>query len=157
MKCKCFPNGFLWGGAIACSQADGGFREGGKGISTQDLRYMDPEWNREQILAKRDKWMSTEEFNQAMADSSTYYYPLRRGIDFYHKYPDDIKLFKELGLKIFRLSVCWSRIFPNGDDITPNEEGIRYYQSLFKELKKQDIKIFVTILHYDIPVNLVIE
>ncbi len=157
MKCNGFPENFLWGGAIACSQADGGFREGGKGISTQDLRYLDPSWDRAQVLEKREKWMTTEEFNQAMADPSTYYYPLRRGIDFYHQYPKDIQLFKELGLKIFRTSICWSRIFPNGDDTMPNEEGIKYYSSLFQELKKQNIKIFATILHYDIPVNLVIK
>lgn len=157
MKSNGFREDFLWGGAIACSQADGGFREGGKGISTQDLRYLDPAWDREQVLAKRENWMSTEEFHQAMEDSSTCYYPLRRGIDFYHQYPEDIQLFKEMGLKIFRMSICWSRIFPNGDDITPNEEGIRYYFNLFNELKKQDIKIFATILHYDIPVHLVVK
>ena len=47
-----FDTDFLWGGAISCSQADGGFRDGGKGISTQDLRYLDPAWNHEQVEAK---------------------------------------------------------------------------------------------------------
>jgi 6-phospho-beta-glucosidase len=152
-----FPEGFLWGGAIACSQADGGFKEGNKGISSQDMRFMDPSWNWDQIMAKREKQMITEEFDQAMADLSTKYYPLRRGIDFYHKYPQDIRLFQEMGMKVFRMSICWSRIFPNGDDEQPNEEGLNYYRDVFKRSKEAGMKIFATIVHYDIPVNLVVK
>ena len=80
---------FLWGGAIACSQADGGFLEGGKGISTQDLRYLDPAWNHEQVEEKHhNSPFSKAEFDQALKDMDTTYYPNRRGIDFYHHYKE---------------------------------------------------------------------
>ncbi|WP_373127415.1 glycoside hydrolase family 1 protein [Dielma fastidiosa] len=154
-----FPKDFLWGGAIACSQADGAFNEGGKGLSTQDCRYFDSNWDFNTIYKKNAyvSDMKTDDFKKALACKDDKDYPFRRGIDFYHEYPNDIKLFKELGLKIFRTSICWSRIFPNGDDDSPNEEGLRYYDTLFQTLKENNIKIFATIMHYDIPVNLVIK
>ena len=147
---------YLLGGAIACSQADGGFREGGKGISTQDLRYLNPAWTPEQIEEKHQKDpFSKKEYDTALKSDGTKYYPFRRGIDFYHHYKEDIKLFAELGLQIFRTSISWSRIFPNGDDAVPNEEGIEYYRDMFSECHKYGIKVFATMVHYDIPVNLV--
>lgn len=154
-----FPENFLWGGAIACSQADGGFREGGKGVTTQDCRYLDPNWDHDRIynIEAYVSDMTKEEFESALADQTTDFYPLRRGIDFYHEYPNDIKLFKELGLKVFRTSICWARIFPNGDDKEPNEAGLEFYRNLFHCLKENGIKIFATIQHYDIPVNLVVK
>lgn len=153
-----FEEGFLWGGAISCSQAEGGFRDGGKGVSTQDLRYLDPSWDREQVEAKHHgSPFSTQEFEQALQDMDTTYYPNRRGINFYHHYKEDIALFAEMGMKIFRTSICWSRIFPNGDDAQPNAQGIAYYRSMFEECKKYGIKIFATMLHYDIPVQLVLK
>lgn len=154
-----FPKDFLWGGAIACSQADGGFKEGGKGVTTQDCRYFDPNWdfNRIYNIEAYVSDITKDEFNRALADEATDFYPNRRGIDFYHKYPDDIKLFKELGLKVFRTSICWARIFPNGDDIKPNEAGLQFYRNLFQTLKENGIKIFATIQHYDIPANLVVK
>jgi 6-phospho-beta-glucosidase len=149
---------YLFGGAIACSQADGGFREGGKGISTQDLRYLNPSWSPEEIEEKhQNDPFSLKEFEAALKDSSTDYYPLRRGIDFYHSYKEDLAMMAEMGLEIFRTSISWSRIFPNGDDLQPNEEGIQYYVDLFSECKKHGIKVFATMVHYDIPVNLVIK
>lgn len=154
-----FPKDFLWGGAIACSQADGAFNEGGKGLSTQDCRYFDSNWDFDTIYKKNAyvSDMSEENFKKALSDKDTAYYPLRRGIEFYHEYPNDIELFSELGLKIFRTSICWSRIFPNGDDEKPNEEGLKFYDDLFLKLKEKGIKIFATIMHYDIPVNLVVK
>lgn len=153
-----YDNNFLWGGAIACSQADGGFREGGKGISTQDLRYLNPEWSPEEIEEKHHKNpFSFKEYETALRDMGSEYYPLRRGIDFYHNYKEDLALMADLGLKIFRTSICWSRIFPNGDESIPNEEGIQYYADLFSECKRHGMKIFATMIHYDIPVNLLIK
>lgn len=150
-----FPENFLWGGAISSAQAEGGFMEDGKGISTEELRFLDPSWDREQVEFKHHKVpMSTEEFEKAMNDLTTTYYPNRRGIDFYHRYKEDIKLFAEMGLKIFRTSISWSRIFPNGDDQEPNQAGLDYYRDMFEECKKYNIKIFATIHHYDLPVNL---
>lgn len=153
-----FGTDFLWGGAISCSQADGGFRDGGKGISTQDLRYLDPAWNHEQVEAKHHRSpFSKAEFDQALQDMGTTYYPNRRGIDFYHTYKQDLALLAEMGMKIFRTSICWARLFPNGDDAQPNPEGIGYYKDLFGECKKHGMKVFATILHYDIPVQLVLK
>ena len=152
-----FPENFLWGGAIACSQADGGFLDGGKGMTTQECRYFDTSWSFEKIYNERAyvSDLTRAEFEQALADPGIDRYPLRRGIEFYHTYKEDIKLFKELGLKVFRTSFCWARIFPTGEEETPNEEGLQFYRDLFGTLKENGIKIFATIQHYDIPVSLV--
>lgn len=92
-----FDDGFLWGGAISCSQADGGWKQGGKGTSTQDLRYLDPSWDHERVeLKHHGNPFSREEFEAALADEGTEFYPNRRGIDFYHRYKDDIELFGEM-------------------------------------------------------------
>lgn len=87
----------------------------------------------------------------------TTYYPNRRGIDFYHTYKQDLALLAEMGMKIFRTSICRARLFPNGDEAQPNPEGIRYYKDLFGECKMHGMKVFATILHYDIPVQLVLK
>ncbi|RQN12004.1 glycosyl hydrolase family protein [Clostridium butyricum] len=150
-----FPKDFLWGGAIAASQADGAYLEGGKGLDTQDLRYFDASWDKEKRTENRNINMTTERFNEALIAKDITHYPFRWGIDFYNKYKEDLALFEELGLKIFRTSINWARIFPNGDDETPNEEGLQYYIDLFDECHKRGIKVFATILHYNIPVNLV--
>ncbi|MGV7067190.1 family 1 glycosylhydrolase, partial [Bacillus velezensis] len=84
-----------------------------------------------------------------------YFYPAQKGIDFYHHYKEDIKLFAEMGFKTFRMSIGWSRICPNGDDITPNKEGLDFYHSVFEECRKYDIEPLVTIAHFDVPMNLV--
>ena len=150
-----FPKDFLWGGAIAASQADGAYLEGGKGLDTQDLRYFDASWDKEKRTENRNINMTTERFNEALVAKDITNYPFRWGIDFYNKYKEDLALFEELRLKIFRTSINWARIFPNGDDETPNEEGLQYYIDLFDECHKRGIKVFATILHYNIPVNLV--
>lgn len=150
-----FPKDFLWGGAIAASQADGAYSEGGKGLDTQDLRYFDASWDKEKRTENRNINMTTERFNEALVAKDITNYPFRWGIDFYNKYKEDLALFEELGLKIFRTSINWARIFPNGDDEIPNEEGLQYYINLFDECHKRGMKVFATILHYNIPVNLV--
>lgn len=152
-----FPENFLWGGAIASSQADGAYNKGGKGLDTQDLRYFDADWTKEQRADKKNKRMNNEKFQKALTDNEMEHYPFRHGIDFYNSYKNDLKLMEELGLKIFRTSINWARIFPNGDDLEPNQEGIQFYVDLFSECKKRGMKVFATILHYNIPVNLVIK
>lgn len=150
-----FPKSFLWGGAISSGQADGGFFEGGKGTDTQSLRYFNPEWSREERNENRDINMTSSRFEAALKTNDTLHYPFKRGIDFYNKYKEDLSLLDELGLQIFRTSIDWSRIFPNGDDESPNEEGIQFYIDLFTECQNRGMKVFATILHYGIPVNLV--
>ena len=83
-----------------------------------------------------------------------YYYPSEKAIDMYNHYLDDIKLLAEMGLKVFRLSISWTRIFPNGDDSQPNEEGLKFYEKIFKELRKYHIEPLVTLAHFDVPVAL---
>ena len=131
---KRFPDGFLWGGATAANQFEGAYNEDGKGLSTQD------------VAPKGIKGPITEvptEDNMKLV-----------GIEFYHRYKEDIKLFAEMGFKVFRLSIAWSRIFPNGDDQAPNEAGLKFYDNVFDELAKYGIEPLVTISHYETPLNL---
>lgn len=155
-----FPEGFLWGGATASSQVEGGWNEGGKGIDTQDLRYFDAAWTPEERKAQKNRRMNHEKFVTALADArganpSVAHYPFRHGSDMYHRWREDIDLFAEMGLRIYRTSISWSRIYPNGDDAEPNVEGIRFYREMFEYCQSKGIKVFVTILHYNIPVHLI--
>jgi Beta-glucosidase/6-phospho-beta-glucosidase/beta-galactosidase len=129
-----FPEGFLWGGATAANQFEGAYNEDGKGLSTQD------------ILPKGVRGPITDEPTE---DNMKLI-----GIDFYHRYKEDIKLFAEMGFKVFRLSIAWSRIFPNGDDKEPNEKGLQFYDNVFDELAKYGIEPLVTISHYETPLAL---
>jgi len=131
-----FPDHFLWGGAIAANQVEGSFDQGGKGLSTSDMLPNG-------ILSP---YQTREERTQGIKDIA---------IDFYNRYPDDIRLFNEMGFNCLRLSIAWSRIFPNGDELTPNEEGLAYYDKIFDELAKYNIKPFVTLSHYEMPYALV--
>lgn len=152
-----FPDNFLWGGAICASQAEGAYNEGGKGLDTQDLRYFDASWTKEERAMQKNRRINHEKYIKALTDKDDEHYPFRWGIDFYHKYKEDVELFEELGIKILRTSISWARIYPNGDDEKPNEEGIQYYIDLFSECQKRGIKVFATILHYSIPVHLLTE
>ena len=129
-----FPQGFLWGGATAANQLEGAFDEGGKGLSIQDVMPQG-------ILSPR-------------VDAPTQDNLKLVGIDFYHRYAEDIALFAEMGFSVFRLSIAWSRIFPNGDDETPNEEGLAFYDRVFDECAKYGIEPLVTLSHYETPLNL---
>lgn len=132
-----FPEGFLWGGAVAANQCEGAYNEDGKGLSTQD------------VTPRGIKGPVTKE---PTSDNMKLV-----GIDFYHRYKDDIKLFAEMGFKVFRTSIAWSRIFPNGDETEPNEKGLQFYDDLFDELLKHGIEPLVTISHYETPLNLSIK
>ena len=150
-----FPEDFLWGGAIASHQAEGGFNEGGKGMDSEDVRYFNADWTMEQRIENRLQRMTSEIFNKGIISEDDEHYPFRWGIDFYHTYKEDLKLMKEMGLKVFRTSISWARIYPNGDDEYPNEEGIQYYRNLFEECHNQGMKVFLTMLHYAVPVNII--
>ncbi|MGF1690765.1 glycoside hydrolase family 1 protein [Photobacterium kagoshimensis] len=131
-----FPNDFLWGGAIAANQVEGAYDLNGKGLSTSDMLpsgILSPHQTREARTA-------------GIKDVA---------IDFYNRYPEDISLFKEMGFNCLRLSIAWTRIYPNGDDQEPNEAGLAYYDRIFDELAKHDIQPFVTLSHYEMPYALV--
>lgn len=84
-------------------------------------------------------------------------YPKRRGIDFYHTYPEDLELLKEMGFKTFRTSIDWTRIFPNGDEEEPNEEGLKFYDNLINKMLELRIEPIITMLHYETPLNIILE
>ncbi|WP_428775821.1 glycoside hydrolase family 1 protein [Vibrio sp.] len=132
---KPFPDAFLWGGAIAANQVEGAFDQDGKGLSTSDMLPKG-------IL---NPHQSREARTPGIKDVA---------IDFYHRYPEDIALFKEMGFSCLRLSIAWSRIFPDGDEESANEAGLAYYDKIFDELAEQGIQPFVTLSHYEMPYNL---
>lgn len=132
-----FPENFLWGGAVAANQCEGGWDEGGKGIDMASCF--------QNGLMKPFVGVPSMEK----------YHPQREVIDFYHRYAEDIKLFGELGFKVFRTSIHWTRIFPTGDEMEPNEEGLKFYDNLFDELLKYGIEPLITISHYEMPYHLV--
>ncbi|EME8125076.1 glycoside hydrolase family 1 protein [Enterococcus faecium] len=134
-----FPKDFFWGGATAANQFEGGWNEGGKGPSVADYLTAG---SREQVR----KYKNPIDPNQI--------YPSHKASDFYHRYKEDIKLMAELGLKMFRMSISWARIFPNGDDEHPNQAGLDFYRDVFQELKKYNIEPLVTLSHYELPFNL---
>ena len=133
-------NDFLWGGAVAAHQLEGGWDQGGKGVSVADVMTAGAHGVPRKITAG------------VLPDE---HYPNHEAIDFYHRYQEDIQLFKELGLNCFRTSIAWTRIFPNGDEETPNEEGLRFYDALFDECLKNGIEPVVTLSHFEMPYHLV--
>lgn len=129
-----FNDDFLWGGAIAANQCEGAYLEDGKGLSIQDIMP-----------------------NGVVGDISDE--PIEEnlkliGIDFYHRYKEDIKLFAEMGFKTLRFSIAWSRIFPKGDEQEPNELGLKFYDSVIDECLKYGIEPLVTLSHYETPLHL---
>lgn len=138
------PKEFLWGGATAANQCEGAYNEGGRGLSSVDVVPFGPD--RMPVARGQKKMLSCD-------DEHTY--PAHEAIDMYHHYKDDIALFGEMGFKCYRLSISWTRILPNGDDETPNEEGLAFYDSLFDECLKYGIEPLVTICHFDTPIALI--
>ncbi|MGX7263013.1 glycoside hydrolase family 1 protein [Enterococcus crotali] len=151
MNEKKFPQGFLWGGATAANQIEGATREDGKGWTTSDTsKYIeDPKKRMQQMLAP----MTTQKVQEALEDTDGFY-PKRTGIDFYHRYKEDIALLAEMGFKTFRFSISWARIFPEGDNEQPNEAGLQFYEAVIDELLKYHIEPLVTLSHYDFPLVL---
>ena len=141
-----FPENFLWGGATAANQCEGGFDQGGRGLANVDVIPTGKE-RRAVITGKREM----------LAFEEGYFYPAKEAIDMYHHFKEDIALFAEMGFKTYRLSIAWSRIFPKGDEETPNEEGLRFYEELFLECRKYQIEPLVTITHFDCPIHLIKE
>ena len=137
-----FPNNFLWGGATAANQYEGGFLEGNKGDCISDH------------LSAGSRTIKRR-FTPTIEKDTLY--PSHEAVDFYHHYKEDIALYAQMGFKVFRLSIAWSRIFPNGDEATPNEEGLKFYEDVFKELKKYNIEPLVTLMHFDMPYHLLKE
>ena len=134
-----FPDNFLWGGATAANQFEGGYCEGKKGDCISD--HLSKGSRSEK---RRFTWNIEKNID----------YPSHEAVDFYHHYKEDIRLFAEMGLKAFRMSMVWSRIFPNGDEEEPNEEGLQFYDQVFDECLKYGIEPIVTLMHFDMPFHL---
>ena len=129
-----FPANFLWGGAVAANQCEGAYDEDGKGWSTQDL--------------------APKGVVGAITDHPTEDNLKLKGIDFYHRYREDIAMLAEMGFSVFRFSIAWSRIFPNGDEETPNEAGLAFYDQLIDECRRHGMEPLVTLSHYETPYHL---
>ncbi|SDZ85153.1 6-phospho-beta-glucosidase [Thalassobacillus cyri] len=136
------PKDFLWGGALAAHQFEGGWNKGGKGPSVVDVMTAGAHG----VPRKITQTIEDDEF-----------YPNHEAIDFYHHYKEDIALFAEMGLKCLRTSIGWSRIFPNGDEDEPNEEGLQFYDDVFDELIKHGIEPVITLSHFEMPLHLARE
>ncbi|VCZ45908.1 6-phospho-beta-glucosidase BglA [Klebsiella pneumoniae] len=132
MKKLTLPKDFLWGGAVAAHQVEGGWDQGGKGPSICD------------VLTGGAHGVPREITHQVEAGK---YYPNHEAVDFYGRYKEDIKLFAEMGFKCFRTSIAWTRIFPQGDETQPNEEGLKFYDDMFDELLKYNIEPVITLSH----------
>ncbi|MDT2748917.1 6-phospho-beta-glucosidase [Streptococcus parauberis] len=141
-----FPKDFLWGGATAANQCEGAYDVDGRGLANVDLVPIGED--RFPIIAGERKMFDFED---------GYFYPAKESIDFYHHYKEDIALFAEMGFKTYRMSIGWSRIFPNGDETEPNEKGLEFYENVFKECRKYGIEPLVTITHFDCPMHLIEE
>ena len=139
-----FPQNFLWGGATAAKQCEGAWQEGGKGLGTNDV-----------IPAGKDRFPVATGRMTMLAPDADHVYPAHEAIDFYHHYKEDIALMAEMGFKFFRMSISWTRIFPNGDDEQPNEEGLAFYDAVFDECARYGIEPLVSIVHFDAPVHLI--
>ena len=129
-----FSKNFLWGGAVAANQCEGAYAEGGKGLSIADVM---------------PKGVMGEPAKEPVLENLKL-----EGIDFYHRYQEDIKMFAEMGFRTFRTSIAWSRIFPKGDEEIPNEAGLEFYDRVFDECIRYGIEPVVTLSHYETPLYL---
>lgn len=138
------PEGFLWGGATAANQCEGGYNIGGRGLANVDV--IPHGKDRFPVMLGKKKIFELDE---------EHYFPGLEAIDMYHRFKEDIALFAEMGFKTYRMSIAWSRIFPKGDEMEPNEEGLQFYENIFLECKKYGIEPLVTITHFDCPMHLI--
>ena len=141
-----FPETFLWGGATAANQCEGGYQEEGRGLSTVDT-----------IPYGEDRFPVMRGDKNMLSCDDEHVYPTHTAIDMFHRYKEDIALFAEMGFNCYRMSVAWTRIFPAGDEDKPNEAGLQFYDDIFNECKKYGIEPVVTICHFDTPIQLIKE
>ncbi|WP_311480192.1 6-phospho-beta-glucosidase [uncultured Anaerococcus sp.] len=139
-------NDFLWGGATAANQCEGAYNVDGRGLANVDL-----------CPAGKDRMAVSKGELKMFEFDYEHFYPAKEAIDMYHRYKEDIKLFAEMGFTVYRFSIAWSRIFPKGDEDTPNEDGLNFYANLVDECLKYGMEPLITLVHFDIPMHLVKE
>ncbi len=137
------PKDFLWGGATAANQCEGGYLEGGKGLGTVDVIP----WGED----RRAVMLGVRDYRTLPEDA---YYPSHEAIDMYHHWKEDVALMAEMGFRCYRFSFAWSRIFPTGEEEEPNEEGMKFYEDMIDEMLAAGIQPVVTICHFDVPLHL---
>ncbi len=137
------PKDFLWGGATAANQCEGGYLDGGKGPGTVDVIP----WGED----RRAVMLGIKDYKTLPEEA---YYPSREAIDMYHHWKEDIALMAEMGFRCCRFSFAWSRIFPTGEEEVPNEEGLKFYEDMINEMLAAGIEPVVTICHFDVPLHL---
>ena len=149
---KQFPDGFLWGGAFAANQMEGAYDVGNKGLCVADIN----EFRDDIAIDKKYNEEISSTYVKEALESKTRIFPKRWGIDFYHTYKEDLKMLGKqgLGLKTYRTSINWSRIFPKGDEFEPNEEGLKFYDELIDEIIKNGMEPMITMSHYEMPLYL---
>lgn len=161
MNKKSFPKNFLWGGATSAAQIEGAYNVFGRGLSKLDylkagskvLPRMYTVKTKDGEIVDLPQFAEVPVGSQPLLDAKNYF-PNHQAIDFYNHFREDIRLFAEMGFKTFRLSISWSRIFPNGDEKEPNQDGLKFYREVLTELKKYQIEPLVTISHFDTPIHL---
>ncbi|MBU7563983.1 glycoside hydrolase family 1 protein [Pediococcus ethanolidurans] len=151
-----FPENFLWGGAQAASQADGAYQEDNKGLNSSDVQPYLKGLSNDEIQKLETQGMRLEQVQTNAADKKGYY-PKRFGIDFYHTYPEDLKLLAGMGFKTLRTSLDWSRIFPNGDDEEPNVSALKHYDKMLDCMLDLGIEPIITMNHYETPINITLK
>ena len=139
-----FPKNFLWGGATAANQCEGAYTEGGRGLANVDVCCSGED--RMDIISGKKVVFACDEIHA---------YPSHEAVDMYHHYKEDIAMFAEMGFKVYRFSIAWTRIFPKGDEETPNEEGLAFYESIINECLRYGIEPLITIVHFDCPLYLI--
>lgn len=139
-----FRNDFLWGGATAANQCEGAYKEAGRGLANVDVCPAGKDRNA--VITGRMEMLEMDE---------NHTYPAKTAVDLYHHFQQDIQMFAEMGFGVYRMSIAWTRIFPNGDEAEPNEEGLQFYKKIFDECKKYQIKPLVTLSHFDCPIYLI--
>ncbi|WP_433945040.1 glycoside hydrolase family 1 protein [Paenibacillus sp. SN-8-1] len=151
-----FPKDFLWGGAVAASQADGAYTEDGKLPNSSDVQPYLKGLSNMEIQQLEMQGMTLEQVRNNLKDT-THYYPKRFGIDFYHTYESDLELLAEMGFKTFRTSIDWSRVFPKGDETEPNEAALAHYDKMINKMKSLGIEPIISMLHYETPIHITLQ
>lgn len=150
---KHFPDNFLWGCAVAANQCEGAYDVDGKGYSIADIEAYQPLKDRTRLLG----FTHTKADIEAAIQDTQGYYPKRHGINFYHRFDEDLALMEGMGMKCFRTSIAWSRIFPRGDEEEPNEAGLAFYDRLIDSIIAHGMEPIITISHYEMPIALTLE
>lgn len=158
-----FPAGFLWGGSLAANQCEGAWDADGKGVAILDCatrgsrdteRRVTYQTREGEVKTCSLAWVDLPEGAQVGVFDG-FDYPTHAAVDFYHRFEEDVSLMAEMGFKALRLSINWPRLFPQGDELEPNQAGVEHYRRVFTCLQAHGIEPVVTLSHYETPVGVI--